>query len=153
MFLGINCCINQCKWHMNKPHRKKLQNIEVNKTVSFACSVLRFGLSVDQCVYVRDIVWVCVCVWAVAVNASVCALVVRSGSVPTSGTTLTPVTLTQTWWRITSRCSTASGLVSVLSCGKVSLSAPQRLLLEHSCYWSHLQQCNNCKRHEKPNYW
>ncbi len=35
MFLAIKCCINQCKWNMNKPLSKNLQNIERNKTLSF----------------------------------------------------------------------------------------------------------------------
>ncbi len=39
-----------------------------------------------------------------SVCVSVCALVLRLGSVHTSGITLIPVTQTQTCWRITSLC-------------------------------------------------
>ncbi len=40
MFSGIKCCINQCKWNINKPLSKNLHNIERN-------TALRFG--VCQC--------------------------------------------------------------------------------------------------------
>ncbi len=35
MFLGTQCCINQCEWCVNKPLSKNLQNIDRNKTLSF----------------------------------------------------------------------------------------------------------------------
>ncbi len=35
MFLGIKWCINKFEWYINKPLRKNLQNIDMNKPLSF----------------------------------------------------------------------------------------------------------------------
>lgn len=55
-------------------------------------------------------------------------LCVCSDSVRTSGIILIRVIQTQTWWRITSHCSTVSGLVLELSWDRVSLV----LMMTHS---------------------